>query len=411
MISLLKKQNSWKKQEVKMSSKEYKKHADIARPQYGFFSRNEWAITGTTCNNIKTLAASIIEGLSPLYKCGYADASHKNDQDELILPGKLAHGGTIEYINEINFQRVNSVVAYNPFQMRDIFSSVDLVLINGNHFEAKAQVVVIDEIKKDSLKKRLHQLTNVQLILLADNSDEVFDFITQALPNWQQLPLFRINDTDKIIKFFKEELIDSKPILNGLVLAGGKSVRMGYDKSNVNWHGKEQKYFIADLLKNICHDVFISCRDGQQQEIVPGYKTIADTFIGLGPYGAILSAFREQPDAAWMVIACDLPLLDIRTLEYLKDNRKLTSMATTFKSPHDGLPEPLITIWEPRSYPVLLRFLSQGFSCPRKVLTNNHNVEILNSPEPNALKNVNTPADMEDAKKLLNNKMVAQNGS
>lgn len=394
-----------------MSSKDYKKHADIARPQYGLFSRNEWAITGTTCKNIKTLAASIIEGLSPLYKCGYADASHKNDQDELILPGKIASGATIEYINEINFQRVNSVVAYNPFQMRETFSLVDLVIINGNHFEARAQVVVIDEIKIESLKKRLQQLTNVQLILLADSSEEVFDFIQQALPNWQELPLFRINDTNRIIEFFKEKMKESKPVLNGLVLAGGKSVRMGYDKSNVNWHGKEQKYFVADLLKNICHDVFISCRDEQQQEITPGYKTIADTFIGLGPYGAILSAFRQQPDAAWLVIACDLPLLDTGTIEYLKEKRNLTSIATTFKSPHDGLPEPLITIWEPRSYPVLLRFLSQGFSCPRKVLINNNHVEILDAPEPDALKNVNTPADMEDAKKLLNNKMAAQSGS
>jgi len=394
-----------------MSSKEHKKHTDIARPHYGFFSRNEWAITGTICNNIKTLAASIIEGLSPLYKCGYADASHKNGQDDLMLPGKLANGAAVEYINEINFRRVNSVVPKNPFHIRDIFSSVDLVLINGNHFEAKAQVIIIDEIKKESLKKRLHQLTNVQLILLTDSSDEVFDFIKQALPNWHELPLFRINDTDKIIEFFKEKMKETKPVLNGLVLAGGKSVRMGYDKSNVNWHGKEQKYFVADLLKNLCHDVFISCRDEQQQEIAPGYRTIADPFIGLGPYGAILSAFRQQPDTSWLVIACDLPLLDIRTLEYLEKNRNLSSMATTFKSPHDGLPEPLITIWEPRSYPVLLRFLSQGFSCPRKVLINNNNVEILNAPEPNALKNVNTPADLEDAKNLLNNKMVTQSGA
>lgn len=394
-----------------MSSKEHKKHTNIARPEYGSFSRNEWAITGTTCNNIKTLAASIIEGISPQYKCGYADASHKNEQAGIILPGHLANGANIAYINEINFQQVHSVDANNPFQMRDIFSPVDLVLINGNHFEAKAQIVVIDEVKKESLKKRLHQLTNVQLILLADKPAEVFDFIKQALPNWQELPLFSINDMDKIIDFFKEKMKDRQPVLKGLVLAGGKSVRMGYDKSMVNWHGKEQKYFVADLLKNICNDVFISCRDEQQQEIAPGYKTIADTFIGLGPYGAILSAFREQPDVTWLVVACDLPLLDIDTLAFLKENRNVSSMATTFKSPHDGLPEPLITMWEPRSYPVLLKFLSQGFSCPRKVLINNNNVTIVNAPEGNALKNVNTPADMEDAKNLLNRKMVAQSGA
>ena len=69
--------------------------------------------------------------------------------------------------------------------------------------------------------------------------------------------------------------------------------------------------------------MFISCREDQQEEIDDRYLTLSDTFTGLGPYGAILSAFREQPDAAWLVIASDLPLLDTGTLEYLKKNRNL----------------------------------------------------------------------------------------
>ena len=54
-----------------MISKEHHKHNDIAKPGYGFFCRNEWAVTGTTCRNIKTLAASIIEVRSGSYTCGY----------------------------------------------------------------------------------------------------------------------------------------------------------------------------------------------------------------------------------------------------------------------------------------------------------------------------------------------------
>ena len=57
----------------------------------------------------------------------------------------------------------------------------------------------------------------------------------------------------------------AKPVLNGLVLAGGKSIRMGFDKANIKWHAKEQQYYIADLLKEVCENVFISCRPGQEQ--------------------------------------------------------------------------------------------------------------------------------------------------
>ena len=181
-----------------------------------------------------------------------------------------------------------------------------------------AQVIVIDESKKESLKKRLSQLTNVEMILLADNEIEVFEFIKEALPSWDQLPVHTLNETDKIIEFFKKRMQQATPLLNGLVLAGGKSVRMGYDKGIISWHGKEQQYYLADLLQSLCNDVYISCRLDQQKEIDNKYQTLPDTFTNLGPFGAILSAFREKPDTAWLVVACDLPLLDIRDIAIFK---------------------------------------------------------------------------------------------
>ena len=94
-----------------------------------------------------------------------------------------------------------------------------------------------------------------------------------------------------------------------------------------------------------------------------------------------------------------------RTLyNILKDHRNPSSIATTFESPYNGLPEPLITIWEPKSYPVLLSFLSQGYSCPGKALRNN-NITVLKAPDPEALTNVNTPEDFEKVQQLLQKKV------
>lgn len=192
-------------------------------------------------------------------------------------------------------------------------------------------------------------------------------------------------------------------ILNGLVLAGGKSKRMGRDKSSIQWHGKEQQYFIADLLKPLCNEVYISHRQDQEVETNKNYKTLTDTYTGIGPYGAILSAFQFQPDTAWLVVACDLPLLDNDTLKYLLANRNADAMATTFQSPFDGLPEPLITIWEPKSREVLLSFLDNGYTCPRKVLIKSENAHVLIPPDPKALMNVNTPEDFKKAEQIIQN--------
>lgn len=190
-------------------------------------------------------------------------------------------------------------------------------------------------------------------------------------------------------------------IINGLVLAGGKSKRMGRDKSSIQWHGKEQQYYMADLLKPLCNKVYISHRQGQGSQTNKDYKTLVDTYTGIGPYGAILSAFRFRPNVAWLVVACDLPLLDAETLKYLLANRNVNAIATTFQSPHDGLPEPLITIWEPKSQEVLVSFLSNGYTCPRKVLIKNDDVHILQPPDPNALMNVNTPEDFKKAEQII----------
>ena len=69
------------------------------------------------------------------------------------------------------------------------------------------------------------------------------------------------------------------------------------------------------------------------------------------------------------------------------------------KGKNKQFPEPLITIWEPKAYPILLNYLSQGYSCPRKVLINS-DVEIVEVDE-YFIQNINTPSEYEKAKNEL----------
>lgn len=389
-----------------MISKEHKKHSDIARPSYGLFGRNEWAVVGGQCNDIKSLADEIISELTPTYKCIYADAKHLKENEPADL--SFNSNAFASYTNYINYHQFNFSKEFNPFQYRQIFNDADIVLINGNHFEAKTQVVVIDENRKASLAKRVSQLTNVELILLADNAADVFDFIKETITGYNEVPVYKLSERGKIAEFFKIKMQEATPTLNGLVLAGGKSVRMGHDKGLIKWHGKEQQYYMADLLKNVCREVCISCLAGQQ--IHPDYQPLPDTFTGLGPFGAILSAFREKPGVAWMVIACDLPLLDLETLQYLVQHRNISSMATSFESPYNHFPEPLVAIWEPKSYPVLLSFLSQGYDCPGKALRN-MDTTILRTSTPEKLTNVNTKEEFDQLQRQLQNNIHQHHAS
>lgn len=186
----------------------------------------------------------------------------------------------------------------------------------------------------------------------------------------------------------------------GLVLAGGKSMRMGEDKGLISWHGIPQRNYTAQLLEQFCDEVFISCRQEQVTEIGQSFQTIKDNVDGKGPIVGILSAFEKYPDVAWLVIACDLPLIDSETINHLISSRDENVIATTYKSPHDGLPEPLITIWEPSSVDALNSFKEQGYNCPRKVLINS-NAKIIEPLSAQALMNANTPEDAAEVKKIL----------
>lgn len=187
------------------------------------------------------------------------------------------------------------------------------------------------------------------------------------------------------------------PELNGLVLAGGRSTRMGHDKGLINWHGKPQREYMADLLKSYCREVFISCREDQQLAITDGgYTALTDNYTDLGPFGALLSAFELQENKAWLVVACDLPLLDKAHLDQLCAERNPVLMATAFEGT-DGVAEPLMTIWEPSAYPALLSCLATGYSSARSVLLKNE-ITVLKSTDQQALANVNS---RDEADKII----------
>ena len=384
----------------------HQKHANIVRPNYGEFGRNEVAIIGTPCGNIQKLAIELTKVLSKKWKVAYVDADHKSADDAetngVSSNSAFENGAFLEYTDKITFHRFDSKAKLDRYQYRIFFNESDLVLVNGNHFRAKKQIVVIDPKKEESLKRKLDRLTDVQVFLFVEGVTQIPSFLKEHIPNYKEIPNFQFTDFQKVSRFLDQQQKEDIPPLYGLVLAGGKSTRMGQDKGAINYHGKPQRQFAYELLDKFCKKTFLSCRSDQVKSFSEDFPIIEDSFLGLGPFGAILSAFKKYPERAWLVIACDLPMLNKDSIQFLIKNRNASSIATTFHSPVTNFPEPLITIWEPKSYPILYQFLAQGYACPRKVLINSE-ITLLNAPNPQVLQNVNTPEERAIAIGLLEN--------
>ena len=195
--------------------------------------------------------------------------------------------------------------------------------------------------------------------------------------------------------------MNPSPQLCGLVLAGGRSSRMGRDKASlIHPDGRPLAKRCCDLLREAgCESVAISVR--HDQKIPPGLDGVAvvrdPAGASSGPIVGIVAGMSLHPTAYWLVVACDLPRLDLTTIRHLIASRLPGEKFLAYRSESDALPEPLCTLYSPASMPVLEMAIADDFRCPRKILIRN-DCRLLDPVTPRALDNANTPDDWETAK-------------
>jgi molybdopterin-guanine dinucleotide biosynthesis protein A len=363
----------------------HKKHTNLARRNNANFAPNEIAILGTKCGIVADLVQQVSKKLSN-YKLAYFDASHAKD----VVKNNLA-----EYVfhHEGNLQ-VTTSESVNKFNQRIQFSQYDYLFVNGNHYQAAKQILILDSEKEASVLKRLEQLDNIQFVVKLTKDTPFFSFLEERYPQIKNIKCYTIDDVESIANHIDILIQEKSTPVKGLVLTGGKSTRMGTDKSDLVYFEKPQKEHLKDLLQSNQLPTFFSV-----QGVSENSAEIHDTFLNLGPFGGICSAFQKDPNSAWLVLATDLPFVNKELIALLLQKRNPSKVATAIKGKNKQFVEPLVTIYEPKAYPILLQYLAQGYSCPRKMLINS-DVEIV-EVEDDLIRNINTPEEFEAAKKEL----------
>ena len=363
----------------------HQKHTNLTRRKKGNFAPNEVSILGTKCGMISELVHKVSEKLST-YKLAYFDASHEKDVAKNILSEfTFHHEGNVS---------ISTSEHINEYVQRIQFSQFDYVFINGNHFAGEKQIIFLDPDKEASINKRMNQISEVEFFIKITDDIEPFQSLREKFLDWKEIPVYKISEIEKITNHILQLISKTIPNIKGLVLTGGKSTRMGMDKSELEYHGKPQKEFVKELLENQSFETFYSVENDQRKE-----EEIHDTFFNLGPFGGICSAFQKDPNSAWFVLATDLPFINESVIKLLLEKRNPAKVATSVKGKGKQFPEPLITIYEPKAYPILLQYLAQGYSCPRKMLINS-DVEIVEVDD-DLIRNINTPEEYQKAKEEL----------
>ena len=106
--------------------------------------------------------------------------------------------------------------------------------------------------------------------------------------------------------------------ITGIILAGGKSSRMGTDKGLQELCGKPLISYAIQVLSGLCETIVISSSSDAYKSF--GYKLVADEFPGIGPMGGIYSALKQSKTEKNLVLSCDLPFVTEELFSFILKN-------------------------------------------------------------------------------------------
>ncbi len=354
----------------------------------------EISVSGYSNSGKTTLITRLIKNLNPEFDIGYIKHDvHKFEIDKEGKDTRRARSSGASRISISDSCHTAHIHKGTPTQMeiRSAFNGCDFVFLEGLKKTRVNKLVLIDDKKKilDSISKG--GIENI--IGFIGQEETVEDVPVNA-------PYFNRDDVPGITDFIRQHLftLAAKIPLYGLVLTGGDSRRMNRDKALLDYHGQPQAEVVYGLLSEVCKQVYISSKKDQWRGKSLGkLPEIQDVFLGFGPLSGILSAMHAYPEAAWLVIACDLPYVNLGTIETLVKNRNPFKMATCFKSSLSHLPEPLCSVYEPKIRIRLLENLGIGNLSPRDIFMNSP-VKTIDQTNRENLENVNSEKEYKKAK-------------
>lgn len=148
----------------------------------------------------------------------------------------------------------------------------------------------------------------------------------------------------------------SKYAWTGVVLAGGKSTRMGQDKALLEVDGKPLLLHAVEKLAPHVRELFVIGEPRKYGHIWP--DTMPDAIPGLGPLGGIVTAMGAARHDRLLVLAVDVPGVNAALLERL--TRELPEGADALVPRHGTGLEPLVAAYHRRCAEAFMECITAG---------------------------------------------------
>ncbi len=181
-----------------------------------------------------------------------------------------------------------------------------------------------------------------------------------------------------------------------VILAGGQSRRMGFNKALLKIDGRPLIQILSDRMRPLTDRIIISANDSDSYRFL-NIPVILDRFSGHGPLAGLHAAMLGQESTLYVLLACDLPNLPITMLE------KMVLLCEGFDAAiprtDNGLAHPLCAVYRRTCLPYIEQALERGEKKFIEIFVSNPLAVRWISPEEGQynetdLANINSPDDL-----------------
>ncbi|WP_182346825.1 molybdenum cofactor guanylyltransferase [Tomitella gaofuii] len=187
----------------------------------------------------------------------------------------------------------------------------------------------------------------------------------------------------------------------GVVLAGGRSRRMGRDKATMAWGGATMLESVVAVLRARLPQAFVVTADGQHVPLPAGAEVVVDSVPDQGPLRGLEAGLHAGGAAGYpwaFVVATDMPLITVGVLDLL--------LAGTAAGDPDaviavvgGRDQPLAGVYRTGLAAGIDATIGSGVRSMHRFLEHVRVRRIvLGGADARAVFNVNTPADAQAAR-------------
>jgi len=151
-----------------------------------------------------------------------------------------------------------------------------------------------------------------------------------------------------------------------IILAGGKSSRMGTNKALLKINGKTNIERIRDTLKILFDDIILVTNEPETYDFL-GLRKVSDQYPGMGPLAGLHAGLQASDYDVNMMVACDMPFVSTELAEVLIS---LLSHHDAVIPVIDGRQQPLFSVFHKKAAEAVAESIESGQLRMRQLLDN-----------------------------------------